>query len=53
LGESDEQVLEEVCNLMGMYEVTDWEDIDFYLQKDKIVFFYRMPGYWKDVVFGR
>lgn len=53
LGESDEQVLEKVCNLMGMYEVTDWEDIDFYLQKDKIVFFYRMPGYWEDVVLGR
>lgn len=53
LGESDAQILEKVSSLMGMYEVADWEDIDFYLQKDSIVFFYRMPGYWDEVVVER
>lgn len=38
---------------MGLSEVAGWEDIDFYLQQEKIVFFYRMPGYWDEVVMER
>lgn len=53
LGESDEEILAKVSDLMGLDVVADWEDIDFYLQADSIVFFYRMPGYWEDVVLGR
>ena len=53
LGESDEVILEKVSNLMGLSEVAGWEDIDFYLQGEKVVFFYRMPGYWDEVVMER
>lgn len=53
LGESDTDILEKVNELMGLDETADWNELDFYLQKDKIVFFYRMPGFWDDVVLGR
>lgn len=53
LGISDTEILETVNELMGLEEQTDWEKLDFYLQKDEIVFFYRMPGFWDDVVLGR
>ena len=53
LRESDKEILEKVSDLMGLDGVASWEDIDFYLQNDSIVFFYRMPGYWEDVVLGR
>lgn len=50
LMESNEVILEKISDLMGLDVVADWEDIDFYLQEDSIVFFYRMPGYWEDVI---
>lgn len=53
LGESDNEILEKVSNLMGMDVVADWNGIDFYLQEGEIVFFYRMPGYWEEVVLRR
>ena len=53
LKESDEEILEKVNDLMGLEADADWAELDFYLQKDKIIFFYRMPGYWEDVVLGR
>ena len=53
LGESNEEILETISDLMGLDVVATWEDVDFYLQEDVIVFFYRMPGYWEEVVLGR
>lgn len=53
LGESDAEILKTVNELMGLDEEADWEDLDFYLEEDKIVFFYRMPGFWDNVVLGR
>lgn len=53
LEESNTEILETVNELMGLDEPTDWSQLDFYLQKDKIVFFYRTPGFWEDVVLGR
>ncbi len=53
LGESDEEILEKVSELMGLDVMATWEELDFYLQQDRIVFFYRMPGFWNDVVLGR
>ena len=49
----DFELLETVNELMGLEEKTDWSDLDFYLTEDKIVFFYRVPGFWDDVVLGR
>lgn len=49
----DLEILETVNELMGLEEKTDWSDLDFYLTDDKIVFFYRVPGFWEDVVLGR
>lgn len=53
LGKSDEEILTEVGNEMGFDSVGTWEDVDFYLTNSEIVFFYRMPGYWEDVVLPR
>lgn len=53
LEESDEEILEKVSDLMGLDTQADWTDIDFFLQEDTIVFFYRMPGYWEDVILRR
>lgn len=53
LGINDEEILNVVNELMGLEEYTDWGHLDFYLQGDNIVFFYRMPGYWDDVVLKR
>ena len=53
LGESDTEILEKVSDLMGLDVVANWEDIDFYLQEGRIVFIYRMPNIWEDVVLGR
>lgn len=50
LGKSDEEILQQVSKEMGMDTVASWEDIDFYLTDSTIVFFYRMPNYWDDVV---
>ena len=49
----DSELLESVNKLMGFDEKTDWSDLDFYLEEDNIVFFYRMPGIWEDVTLGR
>lgn len=53
LGQSDVEILETVNELMGLDEETDWENLDFYLKDEKIVFFYRIPGFWEDVILGR
>lgn len=53
LGKSEEEILAEVSNAMGFDSVGTWEDIDFYLTDSAIVFFYRMPGFWEDVVLQR
>lgn len=53
LGKSDEELLTEVSNAMGLDSVGTWEDMDFYLTDSEIVFFYRMPGFWEDVVLQR
>ena len=44
---------EKVSVLMGLDVVANWGDIDFYMQDGSIIFFYRMPGYWEDVVVER
>lgn len=53
LGESNEEILGKVSVLMGLDVVANWGDIDFYMQDGSIIFFYRMPGYWEDVVLER
>lgn len=53
LGESDTELLAKVSNLMGLDIIADWEDIDFYLEDGTIVFFYRLQGYFEDVVLAR
>ncbi len=53
LGESDDELLHWVNKLMGLDEEADWEDLDFYLQDEKIVFFYRVPGFWEEVILRR
>ena len=53
LGIDDDEILEVVNDLMGLEEDADWGHLDFYLQEDTIVFFYRMPGFWEDVVLNR
>ena len=53
LGKSDEDILKQVSEEMGMDMVAFWDAIDFYLTDSKIVFFYRMPNYWDDVVWER
>lgn len=53
LRENDDEILDKVNVLMGLEEYTDWAYLDFYLQEGKIVFFYRLPGYWEDVVLER
>ncbi len=53
LGESDDELLHWVNKLMGLDEEADWEDLDFYLQDKKIVFFYRVPGFWEEVILRR
>lgn len=53
LGESDDELLHWVNKLMGLDEEADWEDLDFYLQDEKIVFFYRVPGFGEEVILRR
>lgn len=53
LGKSDEEILTEISNTMGHDGVSTWDDVDFYLTDSSIVFFYRMPGFWEDVVLKR
>ena len=50
---SDSEILQTVNELMGLDEPADWNDLDFYLEDNNIVFFYRMPGIWEDVILGR
>lgn len=53
LEKDDSELLETVNELMGLDEKTDWSDLDFYLEDNKIVFFYRIPGIWEDVILER
>ena len=50
---SDSEILETVNELMGLDEDADLNDLDFYLEDKSIVFFYRIPGIWEDVVLAR
>lgn len=53
LGRSDEDILTEISSMMGLDITATWKDIDFYLTDSTIVFFYRMPGFFEDVVLPR
>ena len=53
LGKSDDEILKEVSKTMGMDVIGTWDDISFYITDSTIVFFYRMPNYWDDVVWLR
>lgn len=53
LGKSDEEILTEISSTMGFASIGTWDDVDFYLTDSTIVFFYRMPGFWEDVVLQR
>ena len=50
---NDSEVLETVNELMELDEAADWNDLDFYLEDKKIVFFYRIPNIWEEVVLER
>lgn len=52
LKENDSEILETVNELMGLDVEADWDDLDFYIKDKKIVFFYRLPGFWDDVILG-
>lgn len=51
LEKSDGEILTEISDRMGLDVTGTWDDIDFYLTDSTIVFFYRVPGFWEDVVF--
>lgn len=53
LGKSDEEILAGISNAMGFDYIGTWDDVDFYLTDSTMVFFYRMPGHWDDVVLQR
>ena len=53
LGKSDDEILKEVSETMGMEVIATWDGIGFYITDSTIVFFYRMPNYWDDVVWSR
>lgn len=53
LGRSDEDILTEVSDKMGLDVTGTWEDIDFYFTDSAVVFFYCEPGFWEDVVLDR
>lgn len=53
LGKSDEEILTEISNTMGLDVIATWDDVDFYLTDSSIVFFYRIPLFWDDVVWQR
>lgn len=50
LRENDDEILQQVSKEMGFDVVASWDEIDYYLTDSTIVFFYRMPNYWEDVV---
>ncbi len=53
LGKSDDEILKEVSETMGMDEIGTWDNIGFYITDSTIVFFYWMPFFWDDVVWPR
>ena len=53
LGENNGTVLAKVSKAMGFDTISTWDDLDFYLTDSYVVFFYRYPGFWEDVVFSR
>ncbi len=53
LEKSNEEILEEVSEKMGLEDTATWDDIDFYLTDSTIVFVYRVPDWWEDVVMPR
>lgn len=53
LGKSDDEILAEVSDAMGLDYPCGWDELDFYITDSEIVFFYRMPGFWEDVVLRR
>ncbi|NLL79652.1 MAG: DUF4163 domain-containing protein [Clostridiales bacterium] len=53
LGKSDEDILAKISHTMGFDVIGTWDDLDFYMTDSAIVFFYREPGFWEDVVLPR
>lgn len=51
--ENDVELLCEISEKMGTDELLSWDDVDFYITDQTVVFFYKMPGYWDDVVISR
>ncbi len=49
----EENVWKGVSQCMGIDGDLSIEDADFYITKDNVVFFYRMPNYWNDVSIKR
>lgn len=49
-GETEDCILAEISNKMGLEVTGTWDDIDYYLTDSEIVFFYRIPGKWEEVV---
>lgn len=53
LDKNDQEILEEVSRKMGLEDTATWDDIDFYITDSSIVFIYRVPDWWEDVVMPR
>lgn len=53
LGSADDEILTYIKEAMGMDVVPTWDDVDFYLTESSLVFFYRQPNYWDDVVINQ
>lgn len=50
LDKSDDAILADISEKMGLDVIGTWDDIDFYITDDAIVFFYRIPNFWDDVI---
>ena len=53
LGKIEEAILQEVSDKMGTDVTVTWEDVDFYVTDSQVVFFYRIPNIWEDVILER
>lgn len=53
LDKSEDAILADISEKMGLDVVGTWDDIDFYITDDTIVFFYRIPNFWDDVILPR
>lgn len=53
LDKSEDTILADISEKMALDVVGTWDDIDFYITDDTIVFFYRIPNFWDDVILPR